>query len=259
MVVAQLIPARRDGGDPTGIVMETQYQLISDRSYTSLVSTDLVGGYTTQFPNKDSDGLWQSLPVTYVQSLNTVNVMATDLQPSRTYRFRCALVWPCVLGAYLEVGVGFRSGACLRVWVRSTRAIVPLGPSAWSSPSATITTLAGPPAAPVIQPVPQASIGAFNVSLQWVRGSSNGDPVFAYDVQYRAVGKADWREVRWCLRTCNCCPSWICCALTPQAITDLSAVLEDGVREIQTISSRCDPGFTISSGSFTIGFTEVGG
>jgi hypothetical protein len=42
-----------------------------------------------------------------------------------------------------------------------------------------------------------------------------------------------------------------------QAVQGLSAILDGGAREIQTVSSRTDPGHPITRGSFTLSFGEV--
>ena len=45
-------------------------------------------------------------------------------------------------------------------------------------------------------------------------------------------------------------------SLSHQAVTGLSAVVSGGVREVQTISTRTDPGFPITNGTFTLGYTS---
>jgi hypothetical protein len=89
MCVSQLIPARRDGGPKTGIVMETQYQIVPDRTPTSLSSANSAGGYTVAFPYTDGGGdNWVPLPLGFVESLDTISVVATGLRPATTYQFR---------------------------------------------------------------------------------------------------------------------------------------------------------------------------
>lgn len=141
-----------------------------------------------------------------------------------------------------------------------TRAVVPIGVSAWSGPSATITTAAAPPDPPVLSRVPQSDVGYSTVALQWTRGSNNGNPVLSYDIQYRVVGKTEWFEVRqWHLCEGGQYSRRICVFRGPmvQAVKGLSAILDGGVREVQTVSSRTDIGHPITRGSFTLSFGEV--
>jgi hypothetical protein len=101
----------------------------------------------------------------------------------------CVVASPC-----LKAVAWYRHEMLLPAGNR-TRAVVPIGVSAWSGPSATITTGAAPPDPPILSRIPQSDIGYSSVALQWTRGSNNGDPVTAYDVQYRVVGKTEWFEV----------------------------------------------------------------
>jgi hypothetical protein len=39
-----------------------------------------------------------------------------------------------------------------------------------------------------------------------------------------------------------------------QAVAGLSAIIDGGAREVQTVSTRTDRTFPISSGTFTLGF-----
>jgi hypothetical protein len=151
--------------------------------------------------------------------------------------------------------------------------------------SAAIGTLSSVPAAPIVAPISHADISFSAVALKWVRGSSNGDPVTSYDIQYRVVGESKWAQVGssasgWratkgkggphCAPVSPFLPSapppllllppprlpLPSRSLSHQAVTGLSAVVSGGVREVQTISTRTDPGFPITNGTFTLGYTS---
>jgi hypothetical protein len=86
-------------------------------------------------------------------------------------------------------------------------------------------------------PIPHSALSFNAVTVQWSRPSSHGDPVTAYDIQYRVVGEPRWAK----------------------AVNGLSAVVSEGIREVQTISTRTDVGFPITSGTFTLAYNmEVG-